>query len=40
MTLKRPAVTRAAALAGLMTCNWSPMVVAATMKGSDVAAPG
>jgi hypothetical protein len=37
MTLKSPAATSAAALAGLMACSWSPMVVAATMKGSEVA---
>ena len=37
MTLKSPAATSAAALAGLMACSSSPIVVAATMKGSDVA---
>ncbi len=37
MTLKSPAATSAAALAGEMAWTWSPIVVAATMKGSDVA---
>jgi hypothetical protein len=35
MTLKSPAATSAAALAGLMACTRNPMVVAATMKGSE-----